>query len=212
MSCRYPTPKLKTPLWAWLILAFIVVNSGCEGGLPFRLSARTAEDAIIKDFQVNVRRQKMAVDWNTVEIVQQREIEEGVVFALLSFQKHKENGQQQRCQYYYGAKQAGDRWSVQGSGGGCLPAGQLPVDGSPISTGYGGGWSRDPSGLTFSLVSGVVYDDSIKQVLITWDDGVQQPANIENHSYMAVRLEVRQMSKIEAMDRDGNTLYSRPQD
>ncbi len=193
-------------IWLLTSLIMMLLAVRCGISFPIRFSATTPEDAVTQYFKEDVQRRKAAVDWNSVKILQKQQVQESILFFLLSFQENNPEIGQIRCLYYYGTKQNGNGWNVQGSGGGCDSTGLRGS--SPISAGQGSGWSRDPEILTFSSAEGFVFDDRVTGINVTWDDNLQQSAEVKNRSYLAVRLELHQVIKIEALDNNEQVIYT----
>ncbi len=83
-------------------------------------------------------------------------------------------------------------------GGGCSRNGEQF---GPISI-------RNIEGSGWDAVMGVIYQPEITAVNIFWDNDEIQPAQVSDHTYLAVSSGVRQsMVKIQCLDQEGKILY-----
>ena len=59
--------------------------------------------------------------------------------------------------------------------------------------------------LTFA--GGLVTDPLVHEVSVTFSDGSQQVVRVERGAYVAVKLDVRGVRRVEALDAQGQILY-----
>ncbi len=100
------------------------------------------------------------------------------------------DGRQESCLMTYETRRGPlGLWSAGGGGGGCSApvdqAGMNPRQAMDVGGGNNGG--SNPADPGFSYVNGLVYQDDIVQVRVTWEDGQQQAVKVINKSYLALR-------------------------
>jgi hypothetical protein len=99
-------------------------------------------------------------------------------------------------------------WMAAGGGGGCAsdrPQDQAIEIGSNISS--GDGTARRPG---FTAVYGEVFDPEVVTVKVTWDDDLEQQADVIQSSYLIVRPAhgKARYETVTALDADGNEIFT----
>lgn len=166
--------------------------------------AFTPEWAVIQEVLEMGRRwhdsQQMKAD--TIQVLQTQSLRDDVI-VLVTFQAVRNNGQLSECVFMYEAKRDTLEWTVGGGGGGCgLPGGM----GEPIGIGAGRHHSFGED--SYSCVDGLVYDDEVEAVQVTWGDGERQCIEVVNDSYLIVREGSHEYAEIRALDTDGEVIYT----
>jgi hypothetical protein len=135
----------------------------------------------------------------------------GKTFVVTSFNVTIENRINQ-CLFVYGVQRSAiGSWSPFSGGGGC--AGQIggaegpaPLPISDIGGGRSGG--SGPTDPGFSHLVGLVQQDDLTRVRITWNDNSVQEVDVVNGSFFAVRAGQLDMNNIEGLNKDGEVLYN----
>ncbi len=56
----------------------------------------------------------------------------------------------------------------------------------------------------------MVYKPEIVKIVVTWDDGQINEVDVVNQSYMAYRLGLFQMKRVDGLDQSGQVVYTVP--
>jgi len=102
-------------------------------------------------------------------------------------------------------------WSAGSGGAGCAgqPAGQdqfVPLQ--PLDVGGGQNGGPNPADPGFSYVNGLVYQDDITLVRVTWEDGQQQIVEVINQSYIALRAGQFSWQSVEGLNDAEEVIFS----
>lgn len=180
---------------ALVLLAMLL--PGCMGREAF-----SAEDAAMK-FGIENMREGAVVDQETVVIRQVREMDETTKYVLFSFDRQMNNRQERCLMLYETHRNPFGMWYSGSGGGGCGG----PVDGAaeeiPAIDSGGGSSAGSDDPLGTSQAYGIVNDDKIVKVRVTWDDGAIFDADLVNSSYLIMRDGQFQTTMIEGLDADG---------
>ncbi len=177
------------------LIPLILGLAGCMGSEAF-----SAEDAAVR-FGTETMSEGSVVDQSSIQIRQVREVGDKK-YVLFSFERQN-NNHHERCLMLYEARRTPLRmWFAGSGGGGCGGS----VDGTEeipkIDSGGGSSMgSDDPVGT--SQAYGVVNDQNIVRVRVTWDDGAVFDADLFNSSYLVMRDGQFQSTMIEGLDADG---------
>jgi hypothetical protein len=193
-------------LWIICLILAALLLTACQSGGDVAVSAeKAAIDASIRLWQTNA-----VIDSNSFQIRQKQKIE-GVTFVMLSFDRFTE-GRDEQCLGLFQAefRLLAGGWFAGNGGGSCygVAAGEeIPEGLPPVDIGAGTSSSSRPTDPGFSEVNGLVHQDDIRKIRVTWNDGMTQEVDVINDSYLSVRTGSFQHQKIEALDADGNVVY-----
>jgi hypothetical protein len=140
----------------------------------------------------------------TLQHLQTQPWQDGVM-VLVSYQTLVENGQIAECVSLYEAQRQQLGWASGGGGGGCWTGGGHS---EPIGIGAGQHSGNGRPGLSY--VYGLVYDERVAAVKVTWDDGQEQQGEVVNGSYLVLRAGAHDYGQIRALDAEGNTIHTQP--
>lgn len=179
------------------LLLLTVLLHGCMG-----IEAFSAEDAAIK-FGTENMREGAVIDQESIIIRQVREIDESTKYVLFSFDRQMNNRPEHCLMLYETHRNPLGMWYSGSGGGGCGG----PVEGAAeeipaIDSGGGTSMSSD-NPLGTSQAYGVVNDDTIVKVRVTWADGAVFDADLVNSSYLIMRDGQFESTTIEGLDADG---------
>lgn len=182
---------------ALAILLLAIMLYGCSGGEAF-----SAEDAAVK-FGIENMHEGAVIDQESITIRQVREIDENIKYVLFSFQRQT-NGRQERCLMLYETRRTPlGFWSSGSGGGGCGgPIAGIEEEIPAIDSGAGISTNSD-NPLGTSQAYGLVNDENIVKVRVTWDDGAIFDADLVNSSYLIMRDGQFETTMIEGLDADG---------
>lgn len=125
----------------------------------------------------------------SVQVRQKIEWTDRTTMVMVSFDRLIDSRQESCLMTYETRRESLGMWSAGGGGGGCTSQiGQAGFDpGQPLDVGGGQNGGSTPADPGFSYVNGLVYQDDIQRVRVTWDDGQQQTVEVTNKSYLALR-------------------------
>lgn len=181
-----------------ILLAKAVLLVGCVGG---DLGAFSAEDAAVR-FGTEQMSEGVVVDPQSIEVRQVREVDDNK-FVLFSFTRMMNNHQERCLMLYETHRTIMQTWASGSGGGGCGGS----IDGTEealplIEAGGGMGTSSDdPLGHSHSY--GLINDDRIVKVRVTWDDGNIFETDVINSSYLIMRSGQIEVGQVEGLDADG---------
>lgn len=182
---------------ALAILLLAIMLYGCSGEESF-----SAEDAAVK-FGMENMHEGAVIDQESIKIRQVREMDENTKYVLFSFDRQM-NNRPERCLMLYETRRNPIGMWVSGSGGGGCGG---PVEGAaeevPAIDSGGGSSTNSDKPLGTSQSYGVVNDDTIVKVRITWNDGAIFDADLVNSSYLVMRDGQFETTMIEGLDTDG---------
>lgn len=146
------------------------------------------------------------VDPASIQVLQQLPMDQDRL-VLISFQETTPNGPMSCLFLYQVTRQPVGGW-IAGSGGGSCTGENPDPENMPISFGASSFSGDQPNEPGYSIASGHVFADEIQKVRVTWADGVQQQVEVVNHSYMTCHARESQWQVIEALNEDGEVVYS----
>lgn len=191
-------PIHKSSLITLLVIAVLV--SGCGGMVfsPAEAAIRHTMDTPLPEFTVNP---------NSIQVLQQVELG-NVVIVLVKFSGTRASTGQEECLFTHGVERT---WmgTYQGGGGGGGCSSQPPdPETQPISIMSGKSSGRDIGDPGYSEVSGEVFRDDVTSVIVTWSDGKVEQVDVINGTYLTAREGQFDRSKIEAINADGEVVYT----
>lgn len=187
----------KQSVYGLALILLAVLLPGCMGREAF-----SAEDAAVK-FGMENMREGAVIDQKSIVIRQVREMDENTKYVLFSFDRQM-NNRPERCMMLYEThRNPLGMWYSGSGGGGCGG----PVEGAEeevpaIDSGGGSSTSSDKP-LGTSMAYGLVHDEQIVKVRITWNDGAMFDADLVNSSYLVMRDGQFETTMIEGLDADG---------
>jgi len=175
------------------------ILAGCQG-IAFSAEAAAQQQIFrtpLNDFQI---------DPTTYQVLQTNELGDTKLI-LASFQGTRLNSGRETCLFLYETFRMMAGWVAGSGGGGC--SNEIPdPETRPVSIGVNRSSGRDQNDPGHSTVSGLIFQDDIDSVQVTWSDGQQQEASISNHSFLAARAGNLDFAKIEVLDTQGNIVFT----
>jgi hypothetical protein len=176
-------------------------------------AAFSAEQAAVTAATGITTGQGAVVNASSVQVLQSQALA-GRAFVLVGFEQVKE-GRKEQCLFMYETVRARfGLWVPESGGGGCSPPvevnGEAQLDKPALE--IGGGTSSSGSGPlleSFSHVNGLVYQEDIAEVRVTWEDGQQQSVPVVNGSYLIVRTGEVGFGNVEGLDAEGEVVFGR---
>ncbi len=204
--------KIKFLLWMTFGLLLALSLSACGGdSLPMAFSPQQAAIQMANNAMGGPQHQSFVIP-ESIFVHQTQELN-GHTFVLLSFNRNAEGGRLEECTMMYEVRKTFVGWTPGSGGGGCAgriggsqepdPKPAMEVGGGSNS---GGGFNSNEPG--FSDVNGVVNNNEIIKVRITWDDNQVQEVEVINGSYLALRVGKFHWTKVEGLGADANVLFS----
>jgi hypothetical protein len=178
---------------------FLLLASGC-----YPIAATPEEAATYSALHQN--RQNFQVDPNTLQVLQSTEVNQSTLVLIAYQGKDTRFGSQSCLDVYEIRKGFLGGYRMFSSGSGCTSEGSdQPME--PLTYGSNTSGGNQPKDTGYSCVNGQIFQDKIQHVLVTWDDGVQQEATLQNDSFLAARSGNHDLKKIEALDASDQLIY-----
>lgn len=187
---------------AFSILCAILIGLPLTGCLGIAFSPEIAAQQAVTGHNPDGTK----VDPASVQVLQQLPMDQDRL-VLISFQETTPNGPMSCLFLYQVTRSPVGGWFAGSGGGSCTGENPDPAN-MPISIGGSSSGGDQPNEPGYSTVSGQVFADEIQKVQVTWADGVQQQVEVVNHSYMTYRARESQWQVIEALNGDGDVVYS----
>lgn len=160
----------------------------------------------------------MQIDPNSIQVLQTTMLDDQA-FVLVSYEGVRSDlgGAKTTCLSLYGMRKALlGMWSPGSGNSGCESKVQVAGEQTdqpepppqPISIGGGRSGGDGKSDPGHSMASGKVFDDAVKAVKVTWQDGTSQQADVINASYLIVRTGQMEWMKVEALGEKGDVIFS----
>lgn len=179
------------------LVLLAVLLPGCMGRESF-----SAEDAAVK-FGIENAPGGGVVDQESITVRQVREMDENTKYVLFSFERQTADRPERCMMLYETHRNPFGMWYSGSGGGGCGG----PVEGAaeeiPAIDSGGGTSTSSDNPLGTSQAYGVVNDDTIIKVRVTWADGAVFDADLVNSSYLIMRDGQFETTMIEGLDADG---------
>ena len=194
--------SIKPYLFACLALA--VLLSGCgRSGMAF-----TPQQAVVSSIMERTQPGSI-VDQSSVQVRQSQELS-GHTFVMISYNQTIENRNESCLMMYEVRRSSLGTWVPGSGGGGCQGriGGGDPAPEQAVEIGSGQSGSSGPDDPGFSNVNGLVHQEGIVKIRITWHDGSTQEVDVINGSYLALRAGEYQMTKVEGLSQDGDVLFT----
>lgn len=145
------------------------------------------------------------IDPNTVKAIQQVEINDKVL-VLVQYSGHRIEGDAELCEMVLEVKKKlFNQWETEGGSGLCHENND-PDDTVPISiaSSYGVTNLLERS---YSTAFGYLRNEQITKVMVIWEDGLEQPANVSERTYLAAREGGFHVEKIETYNDLGEMIF-----
>lgn len=186
-----------------LTLAALILLSGCGVNLQLSFSP----DAAITQQILNSPMPNMQVKADSIRILQKQPVG-NTTLVLVSFQGFQPDTGESKCLFTYEVFRQGiGTWTMGGGGGSCQSA-QNPDDQSPISVGGGSGSGGRHGSPGYSTVSGEVFQEDIRSVIVTWQDDTTQTAEVINNSFLIGRTGQMAYKKVEALNEKKEIVFT----
>jgi len=145
------------------------------------------------------------IDPNTVEAIQQVEIND-MVLVLVQYSGHRIEGDAELCEMVLEIeKKLLNQWEAKGGSGLCHeindPDNTVPIS---IVSSYGATTLLERG---YSTAFGYLRNEQITKVLVTWEDGLVEPANVSERTYLTAREGGFHVEKIETYNHLGEIIF-----
>lgn len=142
---------------------------------------------------------------NTVEAIQQVKINDKVL-VLVQYSGQRIDGNSELCEMLLEIeKQLFNQWKANGGSGLCHDINDsdntVPIS---IVSSYG---TTIPFEREYSTAFGFLRNEQITKVVVTWEDGLVEPANVSERTYLTVREGGFHVEKIETYNDLGETIF-----
>jgi len=187
---------------AVILLTFLLVqnSSGSKNPIwvltPEETAVRHAREMTVAGFHI---------DPNTVEAIQQVDIND-LVLVLVQYSGHQIEGDAELCEMVLEVeKKLLNQWEAKGGAGLCHKIND-PLNNVPISivSSYGTTTLLDRG---YSTAFGYLRNGEIAKVVVTWEDGLVQPASVSARTYLAAREGGFHVDKIETYNNFGEVIF-----
>ncbi len=188
----------------FIIVAILLVLTGC---VPPD-SAFSPENAAA-NFATQSMGFNATIVSESVQVRQKIEWTDQITMVMVSFDRLIE-GRLESCLMTYETRRGPlGFWTAGGGGGGCSSqVGQAGLDpGQALDMGGGQNGGNTPADPGFSYVNGLVYQDDIQLVRVTWNDGQQQTVEVINKSYLALRAGQFGWQAVEGLNAAGEVVF-----
>lgn len=183
------------------LLALTILISGCAG------AAFSPETVAVNGLRNNPL-PNFVLEPNSVQALQSISLP-NATFVLLSYAgKTKDTGESQTCLWTYQIQRNFLGALQGGSGGGSCAVEPSDPNETPISITWGQGTVGGPVNSSYSDVSGKVFRGDVRQIRVTWSDGMVQPLSVIQKSYMSVRAGMFEMQQIDVFDPEMKLVYT----
>jgi len=187
---------------AVILLTFLLVqnSSGSKNPIwvltPEESAVRHAREMTVAGFHI---------DPNTVEAIQRVEIN-NMVLVLVQYSGYQIEGVAELCEMVLEVeKKLLTQWEAKGGVGLCHEIND-PLNNVPISAASSFGTSTLPD-RSYSTAYGYLWNEEITKVVVTWEDGLVEPANVSAQTYLAAREGRFHVDKIETYDNLGEVIF-----
>ncbi len=146
-----------------------------------------------------------AIVSNSVEAIQAIELKD-LVLVLVQYSGTHPGGGVDICETVLETKKTQlNAWKLVNGAGLCHEG--SPSNSIPVTSGssHGDATTQDPG---YSTAYGQVRDTQITKVVVTWEDGHIQPAEVQENTYFAVREGGFSIKKIEAYNDQHEIVYT----
>lgn len=145
------------------------------------------------------------IDPNTVKAIQQVEIND-MVLVLVQYSGHRIEGDAELCEMVLEIeKKLLNRWEAKGGSGLCHeindPDNTVPIS---IVSSYGITTLLERG---YSTAFGYLRNEQITKVVVTWEDGLVEPANVSERTYLTAREGGFHIEKIETYNDLGEIIF-----
>lgn len=196
------TPKYTYLPFICLLLATLLF-SGCSKVKT--IGSATAEDTAVQAIR-EIKMGNFEIDIKTIQTVQSVELADGVL-VLLQYGGFRMGGGAETCEYVMEIdKSKSLTWEVHSGSGLCHEIND-PTDTQPITVGTSQS-SNFPKDFGYTAAYGNIRDPKITKIVISWEDGQIQQANIQDATYIAAQKGDIDLDKIEAFDENGKMIYT----
>lgn len=187
---------------AIVVLAVGLVRDPIEHQNPFsvlsieEIAVRHAKGMTVAGFRI---------DPNTVEAIQKVEIND-MALVLVQYNGYRTEGEAELCEMVLEIeKKPLKQWKANGGSGLCHKMND-PLNTVPITvvSGYGTSTLLDRG---YSTAFGYLRDDQITKVVVTWEDGLVEPANVRANTYLTVRSSGFHVEKVETYNNIGEVVF-----
>lgn len=187
---------------AAILLTILLAQNSTELKNP--LSVLTPEETAVR----HTKGMSVAgyhIDPNTVEAIQQVEIND-MVLVLVQYSGHRIEGETELCEMVLEVeKKLLNQWEAKGGAGLCHEIND-PLNKVPISvvSSYGTSTLLERG---YSTAFGYLRNEQITKVVVTWKDGLVQPANVSAGTYLTAREGGFHVEKIETYNDLGEIIF-----
>jgi len=169
------------------------------------LSVFTSEEVAVRYVQGQVQA-GFRVDPNTVEPIQKFEVN-GIILVLVQYSGHDIDGTVELCEMAIETdKKFPNQWKARGGAGLCHkindPENTVPIT---VVSSYGTSTLLERG---YSTAFGYLRDAEITKVVITWDDGLVEPASVQAQTYLTARAGGFHVKMVETYNESGEMIFT----
>lgn len=169
------------------------------------LAVLTAEETAIRHVK-GMTEAGIHIDRNTVEAIQQVKMDD-ITLVLVQYSGHRMRGDVELCEFVVETKKTLSKsWQAKGGAGLCHenndPANTIPIT---VVSSYG---TTTLLNRGYSTAFGYLRNGEITKVVVTWEDGLMQPASVSGSTYLTVREGRSNVEKIETYNHLGEIVYT----
>lgn len=212
--------KLKNFLYDWcmkkilivLVLVFGFALIFLVAGLAIKskdqqnpLSVLTAEEVAVGYVQ-GMTEAGFRLDPNTIEPIQKVEVN-GISLVLVQYSGNRIEGTAELCEMAIETdRKFPNQWKARGGAGLCHkindPENTVPIT---VVSSYGTSTLLERG---YSTAFGYLRDAEITKVVITWDDGLVEPASVQSQTYLTARAGGFHVDLVETYNESGEMIFT----
>lgn len=187
---------------AILLAILLVQNSNEQQDL---LTVLSLEETAVRHVK-EMMEAGFLIDPNTVESIQQVEIND-ITLVLVQYSGHRIKGEVELCEMVLETqKTILNKWKARSGAGLCHkindPSNIIPIT---VVSSYGTSTILDRG---YSTAFGYLRNEQITRVMVTWEDGLVQPASVSARTYLTAREGGFYVAKIETYNNLGENVYT----
>lgn len=169
------------------------------------ISGLSPEDTAVR-YVKEISEASFQIDPDTVEAIQNAEVN-GAFLVLVQYSGSSIEDGAKLCEMVVEVRKVRkSHWMVKSGAGLCHEvqdsSQKIPIT---VVSNYG---VSGPLLSSYSTVFGYIRNDEIEKILITWEDGLVQSANLAGRTYLATREGDFYIAKIDAFNKFGEIIYT----
>ncbi|MHB8134970.1 MAG: hypothetical protein ACYDH1_12200 [Anaerolineaceae bacterium] len=199
--------KITIALSLFVVIAIILLTilfSQNKNDLQYPLSFLTPKETAVRHAK-GMTVAGYHIEPNTVEAIQQVEIND-MVLVLVQYSGHRIEGDVELCEMILEIeKKLLNQWEAKGGSGLCHeindPDNTVPIS---IVSSYGATTFLERG---YSTAFGYLRNEQITKVMVTWEDGLVESANVSERTYLTAREGGFHVEKIETYNDLGEIIF-----